>query len=66
MLLIIQVHRAYGFTYTNNDVIGVALNRTDGTITFFKNGVSQGIATDILNNGDYDGQYFHFISRLFS
>ena len=53
---------AYGDTYTNNDVIGVALNRTDGTITFFKNGVSQGIATDILNNGDYDGQYFHFIS----
>ena len=53
---------AYGDTYTNNDVIGIALNRTDGTITFFKNGVSQGIATDILNNGDYDGQHFHFIS----
>ena len=53
---------AYGDTYTNNDVIGIALNRTDGTITFFKNGVSQGIATDILNNGDYDDQYFHFIS----
>jgi len=52
----------YGATYTNNDVIGIALNRTDGTITFFKNGVSQGIATDILNNGDYDDQYFHFIS----
>ena len=53
---------AYGATYTNNDVIGIALNRTDGTITFFKNGTSQGIATDILNNGDYDDQYFHFIS----
>ena len=53
---------AYGDTYTNNDVISIALNRTDGTITFFKNGVSQGIATDILNNGDYDDQYFHFIS----
>ena len=53
---------AYGASYTNNDVIGIALNRTDGTITFFKNGISQGIATDILNNGDYDDQYFHFIS----
>ena len=52
----------YGATYTNGDVIGIALNRTDGTITFFKNGTSQGIATDILNNGNYDGQYFHFIS----
>ena len=53
---------SYGATYTNGDVIGIALNRTDGTITFFKNGTSQGIATDILNNGNYDGQYFHFIS----
>ena len=53
---------SYGATYTNGDVIGIALNRTDGTITFFKNGTSQGIATDILNNGNYDGQYFHFIA----
>ncbi len=34
----------YGATYTNNDVIGVALDMDAGTITFYKNGVSQGVA----------------------
>ena len=33
---------AYGATYTTNDVIGVALNMDAGTITFYKNNVSQG------------------------
>ena len=31
---------AYGATYTTGDVIGVALDLTDGTITFYKDGVS--------------------------
>lgn len=35
---------AYGATYTNNDVIGVALDADAGTLTFYKNGVSQGVA----------------------
>jgi hypothetical protein len=35
---------AYGATYTNNDVIGVALNLDAGTLAFYKNGVSQGTA----------------------
>lgn len=35
---------AYGATFTTNDVIGVALDMDAGTITFFKNGVSQGQA----------------------
>jgi len=33
---------AYGATYTTNDVIGVALDKDAGTITFYKNGASQG------------------------
>jgi len=35
---------AYGATYTNNDVIGVALDMDAGTLTFYKNGTSQGTA----------------------
>ena len=35
---------AYGATYTNLDVIGVALDLSTGTLTFYKNGTSQGSA----------------------
>lgn len=35
---------AYGATCVNGDRIGVALDMTAGTITFYKNGVSQGVA----------------------
>lgn len=35
---------AYGATYVNGDVIGVALDLDGGTLTFYKNGVSQGTA----------------------
>jgi hypothetical protein len=35
---------SYGATYTTNDVIGVALDMDVGTITFYKNGSSQGQA----------------------
>jgi hypothetical protein len=35
---------AYGASYTTNDVIGVALDMDAGTLTFYKNGVSQGTA----------------------
>ena len=39
---------AYGAAYTVNDTIGVALDMDAGTLTFYKNGVSQGVAfTDI-------------------
>ena len=34
----------YGSAYTANDVIGVALDLDAGTITFYKNNVSQGVA----------------------
>ncbi|NBQ97491.1 MAG: hypothetical protein EBT26_03815 [Microbacteriaceae bacterium] len=35
---------AYGASYAQNDVIGVALDLDGGTITFYKNGTSQGVA----------------------
>jgi hypothetical protein len=35
---------AYGASYTNGDIIGVALDMDAGTLTFYKNGVSQGVA----------------------
>jgi hypothetical protein len=35
---------SYGATYTTGDVIGVALDMTGYTLTFYKNGVSQGTA----------------------
>ena len=35
---------SYGATYTNGDVIGVAFDATAGTLTFYKNGTSQGTA----------------------
>jgi len=37
-------YTSYGATYAANDVIGVALNLDAGEITFYKNGVSQGVA----------------------
>jgi hypothetical protein len=36
---------AYGATYTTNDVIGVAIDATAGTIEFYKNGTAQGQKT---------------------
>jgi hypothetical protein len=35
---------AYGLSYAANDVIGVALDMDNGTITFYKNNSTQGIA----------------------
>ena len=35
---------SYGASYTNGDVIGIALDLDAGTITFYKNGSSQGAA----------------------
>jgi hypothetical protein len=43
---------AYGATFGNNDVIGVALDMDAGTITFYKNNVSQGAIT-IGNSGPF-------------
>jgi hypothetical protein len=35
---------AYGATYTTGDVIGIALDMDAGTLTFYKNNTSQGVA----------------------
>ena len=35
---------SYGATLSNGDVIGTAFDATNGTLTFYKNGVSQGTA----------------------
>ena len=35
---------AYGSTYTTGDVIGIAFNATTGSLTFYKNNTSQGVA----------------------
>ena len=39
-----SVSTAYGASYTTGDVIGVAFDATSGTLTFYKNGSSQGTA----------------------
>jgi hypothetical protein len=44
---------AYGATFTNGDVIGVALDVGAGTITFYKNNVSQGTAFTGLSATSY-------------
>ena len=39
-----NVSVSYGASYTTNDVIGIALDMDAGTVTFYKNGSSQGQA----------------------
>lgn len=39
-----STNTAYGATYTTNDVIGIALDMDAGTLTFYKNGTTQGQA----------------------
>ncbi|AWX59132.1 hypothetical protein AB432_003735 [Brevibacillus brevis] len=43
---------SYGSSYTSGDVIGIGLDMDEGTLTFYKNGVSQGAAfTDLKSLG---------------
>jgi hypothetical protein len=44
---------AYGATWTTNDVIGIAFDADAGTLTFYKNNVSQGTAYTGLTSGPY-------------
>jgi hypothetical protein len=44
---------AYGATYTSGDIIGVAFDADNGTLAYFKNGVSQGTAFTGLTSGPY-------------
>ena len=44
---------AYGASFGDGDIVGVALNLDDGELTFYKNGVSQGVAFSSLPSGIY-------------
>jgi SPRY domain/Concanavalin A-like lectin/glucanases superfamily len=44
---------SYGASYTNGDVVGIAFDAGAGTLTFYKNGVSQGTAFTGLTSGPY-------------
>ena len=67
---------SYGATYTTGDLIGVAFDVDAGTLTFYKNGVSQGTAfTGISSSTTYfasgcqrnaHGWYINFGQRPFA
>jgi len=44
---------AYGAAYSAGDIIGVAFDATNGTLTFYKNGTTQGTAFTGLTSGPY-------------
>jgi hypothetical protein len=44
---------SYGATWTNGDVVGIAFDADAGTLTFYKNGTSQGTAYTSLTSGPY-------------
>jgi len=44
---------AYGATWTTNDVIGIAFDADAGSLTFYKNGASQGVAFTGLTSSPY-------------
>lgn len=47
------VSTAYGATFTTGDVIGIAFDASAGTIEFYKNNVSQGVAYTGIPSGVY-------------
>jgi len=44
---------AYGATWTNGDVIGIAFDADTGQLTFYKNGTSQGLAFTVTSGNSY-------------
>ena len=44
---------AYGATWTSGDIIGIALDITNTSITFYKNGTTQGVAKSDIPAGTY-------------
>lgn len=47
------VNSAYGISYGNGSVIGVAVNVDSGTVTFYVNNASQGAITYATSSGNY-------------
>jgi len=56
---------AYGAAYTTGDVIGTALDLDAGTITFYKNNVSQGVAYTGLS-GQFSPAWANYASGVFT
>jgi hypothetical protein len=46
---------SYGTAYNDGDIIGVALDMDAGTVTFYRNGVSQGVAFSGISGTIYIG-----------
>jgi hypothetical protein len=69
-----DVQTSYGATYTTTDIIGVAADVDGGTITFYKNGTSQGAITyasgglfpAVRSNSAPDAFTFNFGQRAFA
>jgi hypothetical protein len=69
-----NVQTSYGATYTTTDVIGVAADVDGGTITFYKNGTSQGAITyatgglfpAVRSNAQPDAFTMNFGQRAFA
>jgi len=53
---------AYGATYTNGDVIGVAYDATVGSITFYKNNSTQGVASTGITGTQYPMCYTYSLA----
>jgi len=51
------VTASYGATYTSGDIIGIAVDVDADTITFYKNGVSQGTTTNGVSYINPNGLY---------
>lgn len=48
-----NVLAGYGATWTNGDIIGIAYDATAGSLTFYKNNVSQGVAFTEISGAMY-------------
>ena len=48
-----SISTAYGASYTTGDIIGCAFDADSGSLTFYKNGVSQGVAFSSIPAGSY-------------
>lgn len=48
-----NTNSSYGASYTTNDIIGVAFDADNGTLTFYKNGTTQGTAFTGLTGNTY-------------
>ena len=44
---------SYGSSFTTGDIIGVAFDADAGSLTFYKNGTTQGVAFSSLSDGPY-------------